>query len=173
MCQNLNALHINTYDINYIRKEFNLAIDNQEKANYLYQTLTKSAPAANTLQYAYLGATEALLAKHSYNPLTKLNYVNSALSKLNYAVAQNKNDIEIRFMRFSVESELPRYLGISKHLEEDKNSIINGLIKVKINAEQRSMYKVFANKLYLSKYCNKEEKLLLSNLIATYNTTKS
>ncbi|HRG57419.1 MAG TPA: hypothetical protein PK323_00590 [Bacteroidia bacterium] len=173
LCNSLHALNINAFDINFIRREFNLAIDNEEKANFLYKTLAKSAPSSNSLQYAYLGATEALLAKHSFNPLTKMNYVNSALNKLNSAVVQNKNDIEIRFMRFSVESELPRYLGISKHLEEDKNVIINGLIKGRTESDQYSMYKVFAGKLYQSKYCNKEEKILLLNLIATFNTSKS
>lgn len=173
LCSSLHSLNINTSDIKYIRREFNLAIDNEEKANLLFQALAKSAPSSNSLQYAYLGATEALLAKHSFNPLTKMNYVNSALNKLNSAVVQNKNDIEIRFMRFSVESELPRYLGMSKHLEEDKNVIIKGLLKGRTHAEHYSMYKVFANKLYQSKFCNKEEKILLWNLIDTFNTSKS
>jgi hypothetical protein len=164
-----NIAAINTNDINYIRKEFNLALNNAQKASALHAQLIGLMPAKNTLQYAYLGATEAILAKHSFNPFTKLGYVNSALDKLNNAIMANKNNIEIRFMRYSIESELPFYLGLSKHIQEDKNAVIEGLKNIKPTTENSEMIKVFASKLSSASICNKEEKVLLNNIVSTCN----
>jgi len=76
----LSASNMN--DIKQLRQEFYLAIEDSKKASNLYEELLQLKPASNTLQYAYLGATEALLAKHSFNPFSKLSYVNNALHSL-------------------------------------------------------------------------------------------
>lgn len=166
----LNAHNLN--DINFLRKEFNLAIENSKKAADLYDQLLQLKPANNTLQYAYIGATEALLAKHSFNPFSKLSYVNSALNKLNKSIELNHQDIEIRYMRFSVEANMPSYLGYSKHITEDKNFLLNGLKNASITPENCEMYKVFSNGIMSTSYCNKEEKILLSSVIALCNKAK-
>ena len=159
-------------DINQLRKEFNLAIEDGKKANSLFEILSQLKPANNTLQYAYLGATEALLAKHSFNPLSKLSYVNNALAKLNKAVALSDKNIEIRYMRFSVEANMPAYLGYSKHVADDKIILIQGLKNALITKDNSEMYKVFANGIIKSNYCNKEEKVLLTDIIAACNQAK-
>jgi hypothetical protein len=161
-----NTKAINMNDIQQLRKEFNLAIEDGKKANNLFDQLVKLKPANNTLQFAYLGATEALLAKHSYNPFSKLSYVNSALIKLNKAVELNNGNIEIRYMRFSVEANMPAYLGYSKHVDEDKKVLIQGLSTTPITVENCAMYLVFINGIINSNHCNKEEKILLSNIEA-------
>jgi hypothetical protein len=152
-------------DLQQLRKEFNLAIEDSKKAFYLYEQLTKLQPLNNSMQYAYLGATEALLAKHSFNPFSKLSYVNSAMNKLNKAVSLNINNIEIRYMRFSVEANMPSYLGYNKHIEEDKKILLQGMNIDSITKETCEMYFVFANGIIKSAYCNKEDKILLSNVI--------
>ncbi len=166
----LNASNMN--DINQLRKEFNLAIEDGKKANNLFDVLSQLKPANNTLQYAYLGATEALLAKHSFNPFSKLSYVNNALTKLNKAVELSDKNIEIRYMRFSVEANMPAYLGYSKHVEDDKKMLIQGLKSAAITKDNSEMYIVFANGIIKSAYCNKEEKVLLTNIIAACNQAK-
>ena len=159
-------------DIHQLRKEFNLAIEDEKQANNLFEKLKQLKPANNTIQYAYLGATEALLAKHCLNPFSKLSYVNSALDKLNKAINLNQNNIEIRYMRFSVEANMPAYLGYSKHITEDKTILVEGLRNAKITQENSEMFLVFSNGIVNSKYCNKEDKILLSTVIVACNKTK-
>ena len=131
----------------------------------LHSQLSDLKPASNTLHFAYLGATEALLAKYAFNPFSKMSFVNSALEKLNKAVALNKNDIEIRYMRFSVESNMPAFLGLNKHIDEDKNTIIKQLCIININRENFEMYQVFANGIIKSNFCNNQEKNVLIHII--------
>jgi hypothetical protein len=152
-------------DIKNIRRDFNLAMDDEGKANQLFNQLTKLNPSAGSLEYAYWGATEALLAKHAFNPFSKLNYVKRATEKLNKAIALNGNNIEIRYMRFSVESAMPTYLGYSKHVNEDKKVIIDGLIGISALNENKAMYKFFASNILKSSFCNNAEKKLLSDIV--------
>ena len=156
-------------DINHLRKEFNLALEDGKKANYLFDQLSKLKPANNTLQFAYLGATEALLAKHSFNPFSKMSLVNSSIAKLNKAVELNPKNIEIRYMRFSVEANMPVFLGYNKHINEDKNVLLLGLKNSSITKENSEMYKVFASGIINSNYCNKEDKTLLLHIVEACN----
>ena len=43
---------------------------------------------------------------------------------INAAVNQSPANIEIRFIRFAVQKNIPPFLGYSENLEEDKNYII-------------------------------------------------
>ena len=156
-------------DIATLRKDFNNAIDDPKKAATLYELFNKQQPSTNTLQYAYWGATEALMAKHVFNPFSKMSYVKAASIKLNNAIEMNKEDIEVRYMRFSIETELPAYLGYSKHLNEDKTKLINGLSKVELKKSNQEMYRTFATGLIKSKRCNNQEVLLLKEVINRCN----
>jgi len=101
-----------------------------------------------------------------------LSYVNSALTKLNKAVALSDNNIEIRYMRFSVEANMPAYLGYSKHVVDDKNILIKGLKSALISKDNSEMYIVFANGIMTSNHCSKDEKILLTNIIEACNAAK-
>jgi hypothetical protein len=105
------------------------------------------------------------LAKHAFNHFSKLNYVKRATEKLNKAIAINGNNIEIRYMRFSVESAMPTYLGYSKHVHEDKKVIIDGLSGISASNENKAMYKFFASNILKSSFCNNAEKKLLSDIV--------
>lgn len=159
-------------DIDQVRLAFNLAVEDGKKASILYDQLSQMKPANNTLHYAYLGATEALLAKHSINPFSKLSYVNSALVKLNKAVVLNSTNIEIRYMRFSVEVNMPAYLGYSKHIGEDKLVLLEGLKNTQLTKDNCDMHKVFAIGILNSNNCNKEERILLSTIVDACNRAK-
>lgn len=163
---------MSTGDIHRIRKEFHVATSDHEKASMLYASLLKLDPKPNTLQYAYLGATEALLAKYSFNPITKLRYLNSACQKLNQSIASNPTNIEIRYMRFSIEVNVPSYLGYSKHINEDKGILIKGLSTTSITKENCEMYAIFAHGIINSGSCNNDEKKLLSKVVTTCNQIK-
>ena len=73
---------------------------------------------------AYTGATELLVAKYSWNPISKISFLRKGLGKVNKAVISDSENIEIRFLRFYIQNSLPRYLGLSDDLAIDKKVII-------------------------------------------------
>ena len=44
------------------------------------------------------------------------------------AVSIDPQNPEVRFLRFSVESNLPAFLGLSKHVDEDKEMLLNAAL---------------------------------------------
>lgn len=79
---------------------------------------------------AYKAASTALLAKYSWNPVTKFNYLNDSKKLLDKAVIDDAQNLEIRFLRLYIQKSLPDYLGMSKNVSEDKKIIIDNLDKL-------------------------------------------
>jgi hypothetical protein len=72
---------------------------------------------------AYQGAFEALKAKHAFWPVTKLNYLNKSLEILGKAIEIEPNNLEIRFLRFSILHHVPGILGHGEETHEDAEVI--------------------------------------------------
>lgn len=135
---NTFATFSSDYSIEDIRKKYQLAVYDSKVANVLSDRLGKiEKPDALTL--AYKGSTFALKAKHAWNPYTKLEYMNSFDEIINQAVRQNSEDIEIRFLRYSVQLNTPKYLGLSKNLSEDKSKIVNLMLQKKFKDKDKKL----------------------------------
>jgi len=79
------------------------------------------------LTQAYKAASEALIAKYSWNPVTKFNYLHRAQKLLDDAVSKDALNVEIRFLRLYIENSIPAYMGMSKNKKEDKQVIIDNI----------------------------------------------
>ncbi len=104
-----------------IRKRYIQAIDNSSVAEVL---LSELATPATPMLLGYKGATEALVAKHAWNPYTKLSYLQRSRRTLNEAIRRDPNNPEIRFLRYSIQYYVPSWLGYSGNLKEDKSQIL-------------------------------------------------
>ncbi len=112
--------------LNDIRLWYSLASQQETEADKLFAFFEKNPP-KEAIFWAYKGASEALKAKNMYNPLYKWHYVAEADKSFAKAILLDKENIEIRFLRFSIEWNLPRLLGYSTHLEQDKNVILKNI----------------------------------------------
>lgn len=129
---------VQTYDINpvtlsYIRNEFYLSIENEDKAEDLIKFLKdsfyvagKKVPARAT---AYAGAVEAVMAKHVFNPYSKYKYVTRGLKKLNKAVEEAPGMLEVRFLRFAVLHNIPAIFGIGEKRKSDLDAVYELLLE--------------------------------------------
>lgn len=113
-------------DIARARIYYLQAAGNETAANNLHD-LTKNK--TNEILNAYHGASLAIKAKYAWNPYKKLENVNAGLTILNKAVNAKSSDVEIRFLRFSVEENLPAIVPGVRHCDEDKKTILTNLKK--------------------------------------------
>lgn len=111
-------------ELNTVRTTFEKAKDNKEYAEKL-KTQTESKEKA--ILKAYHGTAWAFLAKHNSNPYKKLEYVKKGLEFLNSAVLSDAADIEIRFLRFAVEENIPVIVSFTSHIEADKSMLLSNL----------------------------------------------
>lgn len=73
---------------------------------------------------AYIGIGNLFMAKHSGNPFSKLSYFKSGKNYLETAVSKAPESLEIRFLRYTTQMEMPNFLGYNKNISEDKRFIL-------------------------------------------------
>ncbi len=111
-------------NLDEIRRLFSEASDNELKTSQLY-TILEEQTSQNPILLAYRASAEALQAKHAWNPLTKWANIAKSMQLFQQAVDIEPNNIEIRFLRYSIQNNTPSILGYSGNLAEDKQKMID------------------------------------------------
>ncbi len=110
-----------------LRRHYEHAAAGQPAGEEFYGLLREYA-GKDALVLGYKAASEAIKARDA-SMLTKLTYVQQAARTFDQAVGLDPRNAEIRFLRFSIESNLPPFLGLSKHVEEDKAFLLHAALR--------------------------------------------
>jgi len=140
------------------------AIESPAVTDSLYLAL-KSESSENPLIVAYIGTLEALKAKHSWNPYNKIRYVSLSQKTMKKAVDRDPNNLEIRFMRFTIQHYTPSFLGFSKDLDEDRKAIVRQFKSRKFGLADASLIRNMAAFMIESDRCLKEELIIFKKYI--------
>lgn len=110
-----------------LRRHYEQAAADKQAGEKFYNLLRDYA-GHDALVLGYKAASEAIKARDA-SMLNKLTYVQQAAKTFERAVALDSDNAEIRFLRFSVENNLPPFLGLSKHVEEDKAFLLRAALQ--------------------------------------------
>ena len=154
-------LFFNNDDLLKIREHYKL-IDKTEASVIAIKELSQQSKSITTsLKNAYSAAAQMASAKYSINPVTKLQAFNLGKVKLEEAIQADINNIELRYIRISIQKNIPAILNYSKQITEDKQYIIKHLKTIKTN--DVNLYKdVFTFMLYSFKLTADEKAELLN-----------
>lgn len=98
-----------------------------------YYNAVSSVQETNALVTAYKGVGIAMYAEIAKDVSSKLDYFNKGKALIEKAIQKDFYNPEIRFLRYSVQAEVPWVLGYSSNLEEDAKIILNALKQNKID----------------------------------------
>ncbi len=143
-------------EINDLRKNYAIAVHDSKLTNQVVAQL-KANKSNDILIQAYLASFEALKAKHAWNPYDKLNYLKAFDVSMRKLIAQQPDNLEIRFLRFSIQNSLPSFLGLSNHLNEDKSKMFWLLTQKKYSNADQSYFKTIASYLLNANTFNEAE----------------
>jgi hypothetical protein len=155
--------------IDDVKKKYNQAIYNSNEAKQLDKLLSNQK-LQNNLMLAYYGATKGLLAKHASNPFNKLSYLDESLKHINSAVNKEPNNIEIRYIRFTIQSQIPEFVGKSKDFYTDKYFLISAVEKAKISKNNKNQLEEICEFLIQYGKCTAAEKNSLSSILKNCKT---
>lgn len=147
-------------DIQKIKSAMILAVKSSRITDSLYSELI-TRKSVTPLILAYTGTLEALKAKHNWNPYQKLKYVALAQKTLKKALKADPDNLEIRFMRFSVQHYTPEFLGFSRELAQDRKVIVKQFIQRNYGQADQELQKGIARFMISSERCTPEEVKLL------------
>lgn len=104
-------------DLETLRQNYDRAIEDKELCQRMIKELESSAP--SSVHLAYLGAFRAIWANHVFNPFAKLKTFNTGKADIESAVRKDPENVEIRFVRLSIQKNCPKFLGYNDNIEED------------------------------------------------------
>ncbi|WP_293788759.1 hypothetical protein [uncultured Pedobacter sp.] len=161
-----NTAHaqLSNQEIAVLKTNMVKAVENSKLTDSLYAKLNK-LPNKTALVTGYLGTLEALKAKHSWNPYNKIKYVSQSLKTMQKAIDMDGENMEIRFMRFSIEFYTPSFLGFSKDLAQDKKEIIKHYQNGNFGLADAELVKNVAKFMIDSKKCSAAEVKILTKYL--------
>lgn len=119
-------------NLNKLRELCDIAKKDYSTCEKLYNQLKNYTATDKTID-GYKALISFLMANHVFNPFYKMHYFNEGKKILNTAILQDPQNVELRFLRYVIQSELPEVLGYTKNIYEDKEFIIHSIKENTIN----------------------------------------
>lgn len=155
----MNLLSLSVLD--NVRNQFP-KINSLEEADFYMKLLENEKREAGK---AYYAAMLFMKSKYVKFPLTKYNYFKKGKSALDNLVQENKTNIEIRYIRFLFQNQMPAFLNYNSNLQEDYFVIVKGIEKSELDIPFK--YKILNNMLLvntITKDQTAQIKLLLNKI---------
>lgn len=96
--------------------------ENSEKSakQLIEKSTTAYGERREPLYAGFLAVGNFFMAKHVFNPLKKMSYFNTGKETMESAVKKDPKNLEIRLMRLITQENVPKFLGYSQHIKEDR-----------------------------------------------------
>jgi hypothetical protein len=150
----------NVPELKQIRSLYNQSAVSREAARQLQQLLTGGDANADPLLMCYRGAVEMIQAKYVFDPLSKFRSFKKGKVLIEEAIARDQNGVEMRYLRFSIQTNLPRFLSYYKQIDPDKKFLLSKIGRLNDKELKRLIIKYLSH----SKYCSQAEKHQMNKL---------
>ena len=106
-------------------KEYRALLQTGEKSEKSAKTLIEKSSSAykNSKEPVYLGflaVGKFFMAKHAFNPLKKMSYFNEGKKLMESSLKAEPDNLEVRLMRLITQESVPKILGYSQNISEDR-----------------------------------------------------
>lgn len=137
-------------DMNEVRELYKQATIHESVCHKLMDILKPYNPEDNPLMAGYKACCFMLMAKYSVNPFKKWSYFKSGKKLLSEAIDKDKSDVELRFLRFMIQTTAPPFLGYQDAIEKDKNFLLESLPAIKDKSLKKWMISYMEHTSFLS-----------------------
>lgn len=128
-------------ELERIRTDYTKAVDDKGLCERNISALKKHTGEA--LSEGYLGAYMMIMAKHAFNPISKLNWFKKGRRHLDTAIDTAPKNLEIRFLRLSIQSNAPQILNYDDQIKADRMFISQNFNSIKDNKLKTLVSKFF------------------------------
>lgn len=136
-----------------LRKEYFMLLENEKKCKETYLQLS-SIKNPSQLYSAYKAVFTMAMARYTNNVITKWSYFNQGRDLLEEVIKKNPDNVEMRFLRITIQDNVPSILSYSCNIDEDKNFILSYYHTIPGNGLKENIRTYFLK----SAFCSAEEK---------------
>jgi len=125
----LNLQFVQASDFNFavLRSLYVEASSSETECQKLFSLTQGSTLEDNVIAYSYHAVSKMLRSKFSLNPFIKFSEFNSGKDMLEEAISLYPNHLEIRFLRYCIQKNVPDFLNYNSHLDSDSLFIVSQL----------------------------------------------
>jgi len=139
------------------RAQYPLAQESEELTSQLNDKLAQITSGADPVMMAYKGAVKSLMADFAKKVKEKKEYFKEGVELIESALKTEPNNIEIRYLRLTVQEHAPRFLKYHDNISEDKKIILKNYPSI-FSKELKALIQEFILK---SESFDEEEKELI------------
>lgn len=137
------SVQVMAYDINKLRTDFEEATKKENACKNLIQTLNQNKYTSQALYFGYLGSANVMMAIYVTNPLTKYNYFQKGKNQLEKAISLDKNNVELLYLRFAIQTNVPSFLNYNHQIGNDRKVLLAYYPLLKDEELKRNIVRVF------------------------------
>lgn len=113
--------------LNEIRLQLQQSVSDENSCKKLISELNIYNEFNNTTFATYKACATMIMAIYTINPFNKLLYFKEGKTLLEKCIAKQSFNIEIRYLRFTVQTSAPSFLGYNKSINEDKDFLLRNI----------------------------------------------
>ena len=103
-----------------LRELFKKAAVEEVSCKKIIKMVESNHKISNPLLEGYKASATMMMAKYVFNPFTKLAYFQKGKTILEKAIHADNTNIELRFLRLAIQSNVPAFLGYKNNMSVDK-----------------------------------------------------
>ncbi len=111
-------------DIQEVRNLFIKASTDEKACMALTSILQPYTEKSNPLLAGYKACATMMLAKYTFNPFRKYTLFTNGRDLLEKAIYTEGQNIELHFLRFTIQTNVPAFLGYHHNIQTDKNLLL-------------------------------------------------
>jgi len=150
----LNVVMAQTITLEETRKVYQKYSGDSASCSNLYNRLSGTNVKDNPVLMGYYGAITVTMANFTKEPPRKLKFFKEGRKLIETAIKMDSLNMEIHFLRFTIQTHVPKSLHYDKNIESDKLFLLDHLSNCKDSTICRHM----ADFMIDSKFLNEEEK---------------
>ena len=116
-------------DLNEVRASYSKAVLDKKLCKKMIEELELSKE-KSVIALAYLGAYQTIWANHVFSPINKFSTFKKGKKNIEQAILLEPNNVELRFIRLSIQKNIPHFLGYKSNINEDIAFIEKNRLKI-------------------------------------------
>lgn len=115
-------ISFNATGLDVVRANYNKLVSDKDLCKKMISELAETKDNSAT-HLAYLGGLQTIWANHVFNPISKLNTFKEGKKNIDQAIKKEPDNVELRFIRLSVQKNAPSFLGYKSNINKDTEFI--------------------------------------------------
>jgi hypothetical protein len=153
------------YAISQLRSLYPKASQEESTGRKFYEQMA-AYKGSEPVVLGYKAVSEALMAKFVWSPYQKIKHVRNSGKIFQEALSQHPRHPEVRFLRYTVEYSVPRYLKMSEHLAEDRDLIADHLLRFPESGVDPEGFRLMSAFMLKENHLSAAEKAVISRKLA-------